>query len=178
MGATIATIAARRIAAAIFINIDARGAELCELHPMARRQHLGLLALLALSCGARSGLHNEVERSSEPSQCASFSATGERPGLDVFLLLDTSNSMSFVTDAHLTKWEAVRLALEQFFASEQSKASRVAIRRFPDHSPTPESGGCRADTECDAGSCVFLKRCSNNKLCNSSLDCGDQPCTA
>jgi hypothetical protein len=125
-------------------------------------------ALVAPSCGARSGL--------SVSSCSSFAAAAVRAELDVFIMLDASRSMEFVTDDGTSKARAVRDALADFLGAPASAGLGVGISFFPIIRPeVPDL--CLDDDACgEPGACEpFGSLCvpSGAKQCTLDSDCAD-----
>ena len=117
--------------------------------------------------------------------CAAKISTAQAIPLDIYIMLDTSGSMLGETATQVTKWDAVKLALESFLTDSQSAGLGVGLQYFPlvkANAPT----SCTNNTECgDSGPC-FLKFCWNSSNlfpCQADADCltadGDDagPCT-
>ncbi len=81
--------------------------------------------------------------------------------LDLFMLFDASNSMHDPTDGVLTRWEAVRAALERFLEDPNSSGIGTALTFFPRGRDTVPSE-CSRDSQCGmVGACTFVGVCSN-----------------
>jgi hypothetical protein len=112
--------------------------------------------------------------------CASESRTADRVPLDMYLMLDSSLSMSdFIADGVTSKWQAVQKALTAFVNDANSAGLGVGLQYFPLLQPgVPLT--CFNNAECKTGGpCNFLKACANATdivLCQTSLDCGGGPC--
>jgi hypothetical protein len=102
--------------------------------------------------------------------CAAKISTAQAIPLDIFIMLDVSGSMLDVTAAQVTKWDAVKLALESFLTDEASAGIGVGLQYFPLIKPNTPST-CTSNAQCgsSAGPC-FLK------LCFDSIPDGLYPC--
>src|SRR5258706_3818400 len=111
--------------------------------------------------------------------CATESRTADRVPLDMYLMLDSSLSMSdFIADGVTTKWQAVQKALTAFVNDANSSGLGVGLQYFPLVQPgVPLS--CFNNAECKTGGpCSFLKACTNIQdivLCQTAADCGGGP---
>lgn len=163
-----------------------------SLLPLAALLVPAALAAGASGCGARTGLRS-TDDGPPATACASLDILAERADLDVFLLLDTSNSMGFVTTDQLSKLEAVRLALGKSLASAAGPSGRVALGHFPPGDDSTKtafcftSGACPtceiADLcplGCTGPSCEVrcaLRRCeSTEDACETDVDCPNGDC--
>lgn len=134
---------------------------------MRRLCALSLVAVAA--CGTRTGLKKD------PPPIACEGVAAEPAGLDVLLLVETSERMGLTTEDGRTRWEATRAALDRFLADEGPHGSRVQLTHFPrldlSQSPGP-SASCKASTDCAAADCRFPLVCpTTGKACVTSLDC-------
>jgi hypothetical protein len=102
--------------------------------------------------------------------CAAKISTAQAIPLDIYIMLDTSGSMLDMTATQVTKWDAVKLALESFLTDDASDGIGVGLQYFPLLKPnTPAT--CTSNAQCgaSAGPC-FLK------LCYDSIPDGLYPC--
>jgi hypothetical protein len=115
--------------------------------------------------------------------CAGVTSQAELVPLDIYLMLDSSGSMSETTGAMGTgpsKWAAVTQALDAFFADPQSAGLGVGLQHFPRlGAGVPTT--CTASSQCpaQAGPCL-LKVCSGQGSvvpCLQDADCpGSHTC--
>src|SRR5687768_10741075 len=77
------------------------------------------------SCGAKTGLFGGK------NECAFIDAEAALAPLDVFLMLDASGSMAANTETGVSKWQAVREALETFFVDPESSGIGATLAFFP-----------------------------------------------
>lgn len=163
---------------------------------------LGVLAPIALGCSSESltepGIFdagNLPEKDLPPfdpnprqvidpfaGACAVQTFQPERSPLDLLFMIDTSGSMADFVSPGLTKWDAVRSALEGFLQASQSAGVSAAISFFPQVEPGIPSS-CSSDSQCGAfGPCSFFHACARSPLlvaCRTDSDCaGTGPCTA
>jgi len=118
--------------------------------------------------GGQSGVDN---------QCAGTLVEAQRIPLDMYIMLDTSGSMTEATvgDAKVTKWQAVSSALSDFVSDPASDGMGIGIQTFPltdSRAPNP----CTTNAECaNFGGC-YLKACWNAAVglppCDTDRDCG------
>jgi hypothetical protein len=133
---------------------------------------VGTLAAFAPACGARTGL--DVP---DASACAAFEASAELAPLDVFIMMDSSGSMTFVTADGTTKWGAVQAALGAFLTDPESAGIGATIAFFPVVDPAVPLV-CTADTDCaQAGGCDLTRICypSISGGCTVAADCAANP---
>ncbi len=92
--------------------------------------------------------------------CAATVSKAELLPLDLYVMLDSSGSMSEDAPEGGTKWDAVKGALEAFISDESSSDIGVGLQYFPvDHPDVPEE--CTTNEQCGlAGECA-LKWCWN-----------------
>jgi hypothetical protein len=125
-----------------------------------------MVPLLAASCGSKSGLPI-------PAECTSYAAGAELAPLDVFIAMDTSGSMDFLTANGTTKYAAVSNALEQFMTDPDSQGIGVTIAFFPKVDETvPEY--CSKPNDCGApNQCLMVSAClsGSDKFCHTAADC-------
>jgi hypothetical protein len=119
--------------------------------------------------------------------CAGETSKAELIPLDIYLMLDSSGSMSDKTGPNNTgptKWEAVTQALGTFFTDPQSSGLGVGLQHFPlVAAGVPAS--CTADAQCPGatGPCL-LKTCAGVGSivpCSHNSDCvqfGSNQCVA
>jgi hypothetical protein len=111
--------------------------------------------------------------------CAATVSKAELLPLDLYFMIDTSGSMLREASDGVTKWEAVKTALEAFFQDETSAEIGVGLQYFPLKVDEDVPYECTANADClDAGPCQHTTWCYYlGGGCNSNLDCaiGD-PC--
>ena len=119
------------------------------------------------ACGARTGLPL-------PEPCPNVSATAAQAPLDVFFLVDSSGSMTFVTASGKTKWASIRAALDGFLHAPASDGVGVAITFFPRIDATIPAA-CTTDGDCGKpGACHYPWLClpdPNGTPCSGDSDC-------
>ncbi len=110
--------------------------------------------------------------------CATESRSADRVPLDLYLMLDSSSSMTdFVADGVTSKWTAVQKAITSFVNATSSAGLGVGLQYFPlIHDGIPLT--CFSNAECKTGGpCLFLKGCSNDlSLCETSATCQGGTC--
>lgn len=115
--------------------------------------------------------------------CAADVSTGKLVPLDMYIMLDVSSSMLDPTASGVTKWDAVKSALETFLKDNASAGLGVGLQYFPISKPGAPTS-CTRDTDCVGGSGpCFLKWCYQAAVqigivpCESDQDCGQfGPC--
>jgi hypothetical protein len=115
-------------------------------------------------------------------ECAGDVEMGMPVPVDVYVMLDISGSMLDPSGTSgVTKWDAVKSALNSFFTDAQSAGLSVAIQYFPLRTPgTPTS--CTSDTDCGTAGPCLLNVCAQTPsvfvACTPSADPADTaPCT-
>jgi hypothetical protein len=115
--------------------------------------------------------------------CVTQSNRAERVPLDLYVMLDASYSMGELTgdangSAMVTKWEAIKAAINGFASDPQSAGMGLGLQIFPVvRTEIPED--CFDNTICGQyGPCLLAKACSNNagRRCVSASDCGGAAC--
>ena len=106
--------------------------------------------------------------------CAAQTQQAEKLPLDMYIMLDSSGSMTELTSSGQTKWDAIGQALKAFLADPSSAGLGVGLQYFPLTTPgVPDS--CAADSDCGAnnGPCNFVRACAAaGTSCNTDADCG------
>ena len=128
--------------------------------------------------------------------CSSNTTAAEPVPLDLFVMVDVSKSMArAMSVGTMTKWDAVRTALNSFFSNAQSAGLGAGLGYFPAVQPsllsTPTcttDGPCGTFGPCDrrktcvqtGGSttvvvplCVDNTTCLSNQTCALIQDCGE-----
>jgi hypothetical protein len=106
--------------------------------------------------------------------CAVATQTAERVPLDLYIMMDSSESMSGTVAGNQTKWDAVRSALTAFLNDQDSAGLGVGIQYFPQlRAGVPAS--CEMDNACAAfGPCDILRTCSAASTvtpCTTNANC-------
>ena len=132
-----------------------------------------LAATTVAACGARTGL--PIPDPPKPSECVELHATASLADLDVFIMMDSSGSMTYATAQGVTKWQAVRDALASFLLDPDSSGVGAAISFFPviDESVPMY---CTGDPVCGvADACHSLKAClpDGGGSCETDSDCAE-----
>jgi hypothetical protein len=120
--------------------------------------------------GAGNGKGNGPDLS---EACAAKISTAQAIPLDIFIMLDVSGSMLDLTATQVTKWDAVKLALESFLTDDASTGLGVGLQYFPLQKPGTPSA-CSSDAQCGQSGPCFLKLCFDaDELlpCQSNADC-------
>jgi hypothetical protein len=113
------------------------------------------------------------------SECVGEMQTAEAVPVDMFIMLDRSDSMRLLTGTGESKWEAMRTALTAFIQDPASEGLGVGLQYFPLGKPgVPEF--CAVDSECgDTGGFCGNRFCVPPptaatfvpELCFSDQDC-------
>ncbi len=131
--------------------------------------------------GADFGDSGVVNTDSGLNACATDSQKGTLLPLDLYLMLDTSGSMTEMTSTNVTKWAAVKSALTGFVNDPASSGIGVGLQYFPYIANAAAPTTCADDTACGAYSpCIDNKACTGQnslKFCASSTDCGGSACS-
>ncbi len=110
--------------------------------------------------------------------CVKQAAAAQQAPVDMYIMLDRSGSMTELTGAGPSKWDAVRDALSQFVNDPRSAGLGVGLQYFPLGQPgVPES--CTSDSDCGStGGACLTKACQPSQLvsipftvCLSDADC-------
>jgi hypothetical protein len=112
--------------------------------------------------------------------CASELHKAERRPLDMYIMLDSSDSMRELLSDNVTlKWDAVRKALTSFVSDMASTGLGVGLQYFPIVEPSVAST-CAIDQACGQfGPCDIPMTCLGGttvKPCKTAADCGGQQC--
>jgi len=107
--------------------------------------------------------------------CAVATQSAERVPLDLYIMMDSSGSMSgTVAGTTQTKWDAVRSALTAFLGDQDSAGLGVGIQYFPQLRPGVP-GTCEMDSACAGfGPCDILRTCSGGSTitpCTTNANC-------
>jgi hypothetical protein len=106
--------------------------------------------------------------------CAAQTQKAEKLPLDMYVLLDSSSSMTELTTSGQTKWDAIRAALTSFLRDPNSAGLGVGLQYFPLTTPGVPAE-CAVDADCGSGGpCHILKTCAagtNVVVCEKDTDC-------
>jgi hypothetical protein len=131
------------------------------------------------------GNGNGIGQGGIDDSCAADVSTGKLVPLDMYIMLDVSSSMLDLTATNVSKWDAVKSALETFVKDSASAGLGVGLQYFPLAKPTAPTS-CTSDAACGNSGPCFLSFCwayptAGGLLpCSTNADCGNQfgPCTA
>jgi hypothetical protein len=109
--------------------------------------------------------------------CTGKSENAELPAIDLFVVLDASDSMYFSASGGSTRWDQVASALLSFFRDSASAGVGVDLGFFPALlEDVPDS--CTSDDACGEGAPCLSKICLNAFVeldllapCESNTDC-------
>ncbi len=141
----------------------------CEVNITNDPQHCG-------SCGLACDTNQCVNSA---CQCASATQTATLIPLDIFIMMDQSGSMGDQTGTNISKWEAVKQALNAFVGDPASAGIGVGIQYFP---ITGTGGSCpstcgnstkTAACEAGGGTCIPIIGCVGCGGGGSSCTIGD-----
>lgn len=96
------------------------------------------------------------------TECVGENQTAKPVPVDMYIMLDRSDSMRLETGTGASKWDAMRSALTTFITDPESEGLGVGLQYFPLGAPgIPDT--CNADAECGAsgGTCT-------NRFCQPS----------
>jgi hypothetical protein len=109
--------------------------------------------------------------------CAAQVSTAKLVPLDMYIMLDVSSSMLDLTATNVSKWDAVKSALETFLNDGASAGLGVGLQYFPISKPNAPTS-CNSDAQCTGGTGpCFLKWCYQAAVqlgvvpCESTADC-------
>jgi Mg-chelatase subunit ChlD len=109
------------------------------------------------------------------SGCASTTQQAAELPLDLYVMLDTSSSMSDLVGPMRSKWTAVQSALTTFVNDPASAGIGVGLQYFPlTEAGVPTS--CTASSQCGQAAPCFLKACLDPNSgavypCDTNRDC-------
>jgi Mg-chelatase subunit ChlD len=112
----------------------------------------------------------------EDAACATQTATAQTLPLDLYMMVDSSGSMTEKTAAGSTKWAAVQSAMSAFFTDPMSAGISVGLQYFPQIQPNVPTT-CSSNANCGtSGPCDVYRTCfgiatTQIVLCNSNSDC-------
>jgi hypothetical protein len=112
------------------------------------------------------------------SACVAQVRKGEALPLDMYVLLDRSASMLDGTATGVSKWDAIRSALESFVTDPASAGLSVGLQYFPlmkDGVPST----CTTHAACGQGGPCFITACSNASSlvpCVADAECNGGKC--
>ena len=106
--------------------------------------------------------------------CASHSQQAQRVQLDLYLMLDSSGSMTELTADGQSKWAAVQAALTTFLQNPQSAGLGVGLQYFPLLRPSlPDT--CSTNAMCTGGGTCLIERACNSPTnpaaCTTNANC-------
>lgn len=97
---------------------------------------------------------------STPVGCAGETTEAVPIPLDIYFMVDVSGSMLDSVSDTVTKWQAVRQALQNFFQGDALPSVRVALGFFPQRlAGVPNS--CTEDAQCSPAGPCLLRTCWN-----------------
>lgn len=105
--------------------------------------------------------------------CAAKIITAQAVPLDMYIMLDVSGSMLDLTATQVSKWDAVKLALESFLKDKASAGLGVGLQYFP-LQKTSAPTSCTNNGQCGDSAPCFLKFCSTFSEfvpCDANADC-------
>jgi hypothetical protein len=109
-------------------------------------------------------------------QCAGSFQSAERLPLDIYVMMDRSGSMTEDTSKMLSKWDAVKAALESFFANAGTGVA-VGIQYFPIPDPgvpvvcDPQNDQCGVHGPCEHQTQKYCLSNAGLYACNSDANC-------
>jgi hypothetical protein len=104
--------------------------------------------------------------------CAAQTQKAQQLPLDMYVLLDSSGSMTDATHSGASKWDAIGSALRSFLGDPASAGLGVGLQYFPLTKPgIPDQ--CASTAECGAsGPCNFARAClAGQTYCDTNADC-------
>lgn len=123
---------------------------------------------LQVGMGAMTGVGGVEDK------CVAHVSSATIVPLDVYMMIDVSTSMLDPTSAAVSKWAAVKSAIETFVKDGASAGMGVGLQYFPILKPNAPAS-CASDAACgDSGPC-FLKFCwpyASDFPCEADADCG------
>lgn len=127
--------------------------------------------------GSVVGLGGSIGAGGAPAACAVDTVTAKLVPLDLYLMLDSSESMLGRTSGGSDKWTEIGEALVSFLRDPGSAGLGVGLQYFPIRLPdVPDA--CSDDAQCGQGGPCQMKVCLNVALavnslypCSSEADC-------
>jgi hypothetical protein len=127
--------------------------------------------------GGEAGRGGSGGDAGSPSSCIGESLPAKQVPLDIFAMLDASDSMSTVTGSRITKWSAVTEALGSFSRDPVSAGIGLGVGYFPIAlDDVPDT--CTDDDACGGGGPCIQKICLNvvvelgiMRACTVDSDC-------
>ncbi len=121
----------------------------------------------------------EVGSVSPDAACVSQSIKAERLPLDLYVMLDASYSMLTDTAMGMSKWDAIKAAINGFASDPASAGISMGLQVFPIvRQQIPED--CFMDSTCAAfGPCLMARACSpatTVRDCQTDAECGSGTC--
>ena len=138
------------------------------------------------SLGTSGGTSGSSGADSGLGTCAAETQSAKALPLDIFIMLDTSGSMSADSagSGSPSKMESVKTALKAFVADPKSSGIGVGLQNFPiTHAGAPAS--CTSSAQCTVGATsygkCFVKACplvanTAPTVCDTAADCGGATC--
>ena len=108
-----------------------------------------------------------------PDACAADITTAKPVPLDMYIMLDVSSSMLEQTSLQISKWNAVKAALEAFLEDDASAGLGVGLQYFPLQKPNAPTS-CNQNSDCGDSAPCFLKACDKRAqivACDQASDC-------
>jgi hypothetical protein len=90
--------------------------------------------------------------------CAKTTEEAQRVPVEMYIMLDRSDSMNQPTGTGETKWEAIRMALGDFVSDPRSEGLMVGLQYFPIGRPGVPTQ-CTEDSECGVGAPCMTRMC-------------------
>lgn len=122
------------------------------------------------------GISGATGSAGNAATCAGEITKAEQAPLDIFVMLDSSESMLESTGFGTTKWEDVATAMVSFFRDPGSAGLGVGLGYFP--IPLDIEDRCTSDAQCGEGAPCVRKICLNILLeleiayeCRTDDDC-------
>lgn len=115
--------------------------------------------------------HDAVWSEADAVGCGGEVSAAQLVPLDLYIMLDASGSMSREVSGTLTKWEAVRQALDTFTSDTSTQSLNLGLQLFPlMKAGVPAT--CTSTTECNGfGPCVQPKICDNHYFAGNVVAC-------
>lgn len=108
--------------------------------------------------GAMSGAAGDVASMPPDFSCVKQTEEATRVAVEMYIMLDRSESMLGVTGTGQTKWDAIRAALTMFVADPRSAGLYVGLQYFPLGKPGVPTE-CVEDSDCGIGGPCMTKLC-------------------
>lgn len=122
------------------------------------------------------GLGGGTDDAGITDECAKDTQQAKQLPLDIYLMVDTSGSMTGTVMGGQTKWDAVKSAITSFVNDPKSAGIGLGLQYFPLLVPGAAAQTCANDAACGTLTpCIQNRACAKNgplQFCKVDADCG------